>query len=138
MDRPEDYESYLDIADIPVNETIESSHISNETTINFSVWAIKYYENDPGSPAWWNDYLKLSIEATADTNDDGFIHSMIVRFSKTDNQTFLDVWRNPSAHDFTNLKIENIDELSASETEGSFETKAVSQPSLASFDFASF
>jgi hypothetical protein len=137
MNRPKDYESYPDIANIIVNETIESSYIDSGTTITFSVWAIKYYENDPDFPAWWNDYLKLAVDVAVDT-DDGFIHSIVVRFSKTDNQTFLGVWEDPAFYNLVNLKIENIDELSPSETEGSFETKSVSQPSHASFHLASY
>jgi len=137
MNRPKDYESYPDMESIFFNETVGNSYIDNGTTITFSVIVINYYENSPDYPAWWNDYLKLAINAVADI-DDGFIHSMIVRFSKRDNQTFLDAWRDPVNFKLTSLEIENIDELSASETEGSFETRAVSQPSHASFHFASF
>jgi len=137
MNRPKDYESYPDMKYILVNETIESSYIDNDTTITFTVRASKYIENSLGEPAWGNDYLKLAIDAEADINN-GFIHSMIIRFSKRDNQTLLDVWEDPDNYNLVNLKIENIDELSPSGTEGSFETKAVSQPSHASFRFASF
>ena len=137
MNRPKDYESYPDIAYIFVNETIESSYIDNKTTITLGIWVIEYLDNSPDFPAFWNDYLKLAIDAVADTND-GFIYSAVIRFSKTDNQTFLDAWRDPVNFKLTSLEIENIDELSASETEGSFETRAVSQPSHASFHFASF
>ena len=72
MNRSKDYESYSDMEYIFVNETIESSYIDNDTTINFTLWVIKYFESDPDFPTWWNDYLKLAIDAAADTND-GFI-----------------------------------------------------------------
>lgn len=48
-----------------INNTYKN--VQDEAYINFSIMVIKYYENDPGAPAYGNDYVKLRIVATANS-----------------------------------------------------------------------
>lgn len=50
-------------------ERSESSYSDGKASVGLGVHIQKYYENDPGWPAYGNDYVKLWVVATGNSRE---------------------------------------------------------------------
>jgi hypothetical protein len=105
-----------------INEEIRNSHSDNIATINLVVHIKEYEEND----SLRGDNLELTVTATANLSE-GFIRSMDVRFSRTDEYALLNTPRDPDWIKFDGLKMVEIISWATSEHEAYLATVAPNQ-----------
>ncbi len=110
-----------------VNEEMSNSYSDNMTAISLVVHIWQYEENHPSR----GDNIEFAVTASANLSL-GFIHSMVVRFSRTDDHAVLHVDPTPNFIELENLKLERIREPATNRNEACFETKTQNQPQYAS------
>jgi hypothetical protein len=116
MNRQSDYfEIKNNITDIYANSTFSS---------NLTIYSLTYVEND--GMLDFNDGLWISLAASSKAVD-GFIYSMDIRFSKTDENATLDIIDDPDWMHLRGLAKENIVDGSQYR-EAFFETKSDGKP----------
>ena len=114
-------------ADFDINETVENAYASYIILINFEVRLSKYYENDPDSPAWGNDYVKLRAVGLVKVSA-GFVCSLAVRFSRINSGSTLAISQTPSSRQFENLQYAKANLGGGSGSEAFLEAVAVGEP----------
>ena len=114
-------------ADFDINETIENVYVSHIILINFEVRPSKYYENDPDSPAWGNDYVKLRAVGMVNVSS-GFVCSLAVRFSRINFESAVAIFQTSSSRQFENLQYAKANLGGGSGSEAFLETVATDEP----------
>ncbi len=135
MSRPTDIDTIIDL-----DEQIEKSYTEGIASVSFNLRIISYSENELDFPSWGGDYLKLRMISSANVSE-GFIYSVVVKFSRTDVLAKVDIEEHPSSMELHNLEIGKVRDSGTYIREAYFETTALNQPKdtlLSIFAFWSF
>jgi len=116
MSRPSDF--------FDVENNITNSYVNNVFSNNLTIYSLSYVEND--GMLGFDDGLWISLTGSS-TTIDGFIYSMDIRFSKTDENATLDIIDDPDWMHLRGLAKENIVDGSQYR-EAFFETKSDGKP----------
>jgi len=119
--------------DVEISKWLENSYSDGMVSASLSVNIAKYYENDPGYPAYDNDYVKLGIIVVASVSH-GLVYSTVIRFSTTDAYAFVSIpvmavggGLHPSL-ELHNLKLNKFTDIGTNEREAYVETLSENKP----------
>ena len=122
---------------VTIDEWVKNSYTENLASIDLSIHVQEYYEDDPDFPAWGDDYVKLRVVGDINISD-GYVHSLVIRFPKTDSHTTLYIERHPEAIRLDNLKLERIRGSATDKKEAYLETTSLNQPKNCSLKILSY
>lgn len=122
---------------ITVNEWVRNFFTDGIVSVGSNVHIGGYSENSPDFPSWGGDYLTLTITSSADVSN-GFIYSMIVKFSRPDTLAKVNIEEHPTSMELHNLEIKKISALGTNNREAYFETGALNQLENASLSIFSW
>lgn len=108
-----------------IDQVIRNSY-NGDVRVDFNVLVDCYVRQ-------WDRYYNQSgfgLTVVANTNiANGFIHSMVIKFSQTDSYAFMNIFRDPELVEAENLEIKRIDSQATDSHEGSVVAIAKNQPS---------
>jgi len=111
-----------------LSEPVESFYQDDAVSINFTIVIGTYHVGDL---EWnYNDWVNLKIVATANTSF-GFIHSMDINFSRTDDYSSFNPLNDPDEIETYGVSIWRHDSFATSTTEAHVMAKADDQTSYA-------
>jgi hypothetical protein len=123
---------------VTVNEWTRIFYTDGKASVGLGVNVVGYRENWGDWPSDGDDdIVDLRIIATANISD-GFIYSMVVKFSRTDILADVVFQQTPSFMDLRNLEIRKIRDLGAYNREAYFETAAPTQPKNATLSIIAY
>lgn len=111
------------------NEWAENYFSEDMILIRFTAHVSPYMENDES----WGDSLWMTVNGTVEVQK-GFIHSMCIRFSQTDDQAFLSIHKFPPWSKTHNLNIAELVTLGSNTQEAYTSAICVDQPENSSFE----
>ena len=124
MNRPAEY--------VILNEIVRNSYVDGAASANLSFIAWTYCEDELSYPYYNKDHIKSGIIATVNVSE-GFVYSVIVRFSMSDVYAFLDIIEDPDFVKLDNLVKKEISN-NINSCEALLKTVAVNEASYCSLE----
>jgi len=89
-----------------INETISDSYTDGKASVGLGTHIVWYHENDPSPPfdLGEGDGLDMRVVSTLNVTE-GFIHSVVIRFSRTGDDAFLEMSESPEFFQLYNVSL---------------------------------
>jgi hypothetical protein len=123
---------------ITINEWLQNPYTDGIASLSFGIRIVGYIENKVNWPSDGDDdVLELRMVATANLSQ-GFIYSVVVKFSLTDILADVVFQQTPSSMELRNLEITKTRDLGAYNREAYFQTGAPNQPKNATLSIIAY